>query len=48
MINGKKVAAIEYSAYEEMAIEKMHAIREETFAKYALTCMHVWHSLGNV
>lgn len=48
VINGKKVTAIEYSAYEEMAIEKMHAIREETFAKYALTCMHVWHSLGNV
>lgn len=48
LINEKKVAAIEYSAYEEMALEKMHEIREEVFAKYALTCMHVWHSLGKV
>ncbi len=48
VINEKKVAAIEYSTYEEMALEKMHEIREEVFAKYELTCMHVWHSLGKV
>lgn len=42
------VKAIEYTAYEEMAIEKMHLIREEIFAKYPLTCMHVHHSLGEV
>ncbi len=42
------VIGIEYSAYEEMALEKMHTIREETFAKYPLTCMHVYHSLGQV
>lgn len=47
-IDGKKVKAIEYTAYEEMALEKMHEIREEIFAKYDLTCMHVHHSLGNV
>ena len=43
-----KVCAIEYTTYEAMALEKMHQIREETFAKYSLTCMHVHHSLGRV
>lgn len=47
-IEGKKVESIEYTAYEEMALEKMHVIREDIFAKYDLTCMHVYHSLGNV
>lgn len=42
------VAAIEYTAYEEMALQKMHEIREALFAKYELTCMHVHHSLGIV
>lgn len=48
IIGNKKVAAIEYTAYEEMALEKMYEIREDIFAKYALTCMHVYHSLGRV
>ena len=48
VINDKKVAAIEYTTYEEMALEKMHEIREEIFAKYPLTCMHVYHSLGKI
>ncbi|HYM94649.1 MAG TPA: molybdenum cofactor biosynthesis protein MoaE [Chitinophagaceae bacterium] len=47
-ISEKKVSAIEYTAYEEMALEKMHLIREEIFVKYPLTCMHVYHSLGKV
>jgi molybdopterin synthase catalytic subunit len=47
-IDGKEVSAIEYTAYEEMALEKMHTIREDIFAKYDLTCMHVYHSLGKV
>lgn len=42
------VTAIEYTAFEEMAIEKMHQIREDIFSKYPLTCMHVHHSLGMV
>lgn len=45
---GKKVASIEYTCYEDMALEKMHEIRERIFAKYELTCMHVYHSLGNI
>ncbi len=47
-INNKKVSAIEYTAYEEMALAKMHEIREEIFAKYPLNCLHVYHSLGRV
>lgn len=48
VIEGKTVSGIEYTAYEEMAEQKMAQIREEIFAKYDLTCMHVYHSLGRV
>jgi molybdopterin synthase catalytic subunit len=48
VIDGRTVTAIEYTAYEDMALEKMHAIREDIFAKYPLTCMHVHHSIGAV
>jgi len=47
-IDGKEVAAIEYTAYEEMALGMMYTIRENIIAKYDLTCMHVYHSLGKV
>jgi molybdopterin synthase catalytic subunit len=47
-IEGKVVTAIEYSAYEEMANKKFHEIREATFEKFELTCMHIYHSLGVV
>lgn len=46
MIEGKKVESIEYTTYEEMALEKMAVIREEIFAKFELSCLHVYHSLG--
>jgi molybdopterin synthase catalytic subunit len=48
ILDGKKIVAIEYSCYEEMALEKMHRIREDAFEKYDLTCMHVYHSMGSV
>lgn len=48
VINEKTVGAIEYTTYQEMALEKMHEIREAIFEKYPLTCMHIYHSLGNV
>ena len=44
----RRVAAIDYTTYKDMALEKMHAIREAIFEKYELTCMHVHHSLGTV
>ena len=47
-LEGQDVVAIEYSAYTEMAEEKLLEIREDIFAKYPLTCMHIYHSLGRV
>ena len=47
-IDGKFVTGIEYTAYEELALEKMHQIREDIFEKYPLNCMHVHHSLGTI
>lgn len=48
IINGRTVAAIEYTAYEAMALEKMHEIREMIFTRYPLICLHVYQSLGTV
>jgi len=48
VIDGKPVAAIEYTAHEDMALEQMAQIREDIFSKYPLSCMHVHHSLGTV
>jgi molybdopterin synthase catalytic subunit len=42
------VTAIEYSAYEEMAEQAFHDIREKAFVRFELTCMHIYHSLGIV
>lgn len=47
-IDGKIVQAIDYSAYEDMAEEKFHEIREAAFDKFELTCMHIYHSKGIV
>jgi len=47
-VEGNKVIAIEYTAFEEMALEKMEEIRETIIEKYKLSCMHVYHSLGKV
>lgn len=40
------VTAIEYTAYRDMANEQMIAIREEAFARWPITCLHVHHSQG--
>ena len=47
-VNGREVAAIDYTAYHEMAEGKFHEIREAAFEKYSLICMHIYHSLGRV
>ena len=47
-IDDKVVAAIEYTTYREMALEKMQEIRASIFEKYTLSCLHVYHSLGRV
>jgi molybdopterin synthase catalytic subunit len=48
VIEDKTVSAIDYTSHVEMALEIMHGIREDIFAKYDITCMHVYHSLGEV
>jgi molybdopterin synthase catalytic subunit len=48
VIDQKKVVAIEYTAYEDMANKVFHEIREATFEKFELSCMHIYHSLGTV
>lgn len=47
-IEGKKVAAIDYSCYEEMAEKAFHEIREAAFEKFDLSCLHIYHSTGIV
>ena len=43
------VQAIEYTAYRDMALERMTAIREDAFGKWpTMTCLHVHHSLGAI
>lgn len=41
-----RTTAIEYTAYREMANEQMEPIREEAFARWPITCLHVHHSQG--
>ncbi len=48
VIGDKTVKAIEFSAQEEMANAVCHEIREESFEKFDLNCMHILHSLGRV
>ncbi|MBL0013198.1 MAG: molybdenum cofactor biosynthesis protein MoaE [Flavobacterium sp.] len=47
-IEGKQVVAIDYSAYEEMAEQSFYEIRESAFAQFELSCLHIYHSLGEV
>ena len=47
-IKSNVVSAIDYCAYEEMANKKITDIRESTFEKFDLTCLHIYHSLGVV
>jgi molybdopterin synthase catalytic subunit len=46
--DGGVVTGIEYSAYADMAEGVFQQIREASFEKYELTCMHIYHSLGLV
>ncbi|MFP5469986.1 MAG: molybdenum cofactor biosynthesis protein MoaE [Bacteroidia bacterium] len=48
LIDEKKVVAIDYSCYEDMANKVMDEIREEAFGKFDLTCAHIYHSKGIV
>ena len=48
VINEKTVAAIDFTAYTEMAEQKIDLIREEIIVKHKLTCAHIKHSLGKI
>lgn len=48
VIDDKTVKAIDYSAYEDMANQEFHRIRESAFSQFDLTCMHIYHSKGIV
>lgn len=48
LINGEAVKAIEYTAYEEMAEEKMQEIAKEVQQQFGLIGLQVKHSLGMV
>ena len=43
-----KAKQLVHSAYNDMANQKFHEIREATFSKFNLSCMHIYHSLGEV
>ncbi len=47
-IDGKTVAAIDFSGYEAMVDKTVHQIREACFDKFDLSCMHIYHSNGRV
>ncbi|MDC6350360.1 molybdenum cofactor biosynthesis protein MoaE [Zeaxanthinibacter sp. PT1] len=47
-IDGKTVTAIDYSAYEEMANQVFHEIKEAAFRDFELSCLHIYHSIGKV
>lgn len=47
-VDGNQISAIDYTAHQEMANAKFFEIRETTFEKFNLTCMHIYHSLGEV
>lgn len=48
VVDNKTVRSIAYTAYEEMANEVIHTIRESAFRKFSLNCLHVYHSLGEI
>lgn len=48
VIEGNTVSAVEYTAYRDMAEQKFNEIRENAFSEFDLTCMHIYHSLGEV
>jgi len=48
VIDGRDIKSIDYTAYEEMVDEKASEIRERAFEHFHLSCMHIYHSLGEV
>ncbi|NKI30890.1 molybdenum cofactor biosynthesis protein MoaE [Croceivirga thetidis] len=47
-IDGKTVSAIEYTSYENMALQKFDAIRQSALEKFELSSISIFHSTGKV
>lgn len=47
-IDGKKVQAIDYSAYADMALKEFEKIRALTFEQFDICGLYIYHSLGMV
>tara|TARA_A200000113_G_scaffold222221_1_gene235439 strand:+ start:1044 stop:1478 length:435 start_codon:yes stop_codon:yes gene_type:complete len=47
-VRNRKVAAIDFTCYEKMANEVLHDIREKAFRTFDLTCLHIYHSIGEI
>ena len=47
-IKNKEVTAIEYSAHQQISNQILHEIKENTFNKFDLISVHIYHSLGIV
>jgi len=45
-IEGKHVQSIDFTAYIELAADRMRVIQEEIFAAYPISCLQVYHSIG--
>ena len=48
LMEGKKVKAIDFQSYQALAEETIFQIKEAAFQKFQLTCLHIYHSLGEV
>lgn len=46
--NRQRVKSIDFTAYREMCEEQYYTIREDLFERFNLSCMHVYHSLGEI
>ena len=46
--DNRTVAAIDFTAYPEMAEKQILEIREEIIVKHKLTCAHIKHSIGKI
>ena len=47
-LQGSNVVSIDFEAQEELSEKIIHEIREEAFANFSLTCLHIYHSLNKV
>lgn len=47
-IGDQTVKSIVYTTTRDLAEQKLYELREETFSKFNIICLHIYHSLGEV